>query len=98
MSKLKVTKEYAKEFDKKCAESDSHGFLRFITHTEGLHDISILDTLADIGKTIRIEPYKERRVTYDESEFASLIKEFFKKYFPSKEKEVSQILDGTRAI
>ncbi len=91
----KITDQYAKEFDRKCARVDAHGFLRFITQTDQYNDISILDTLADLGKLIDVKPYKERKVEYDEGQFKNLINEFFAQYFPSKAKEVSQILDGT---
>ena len=90
-----ITDLYVKQLNEKCARVDAQGFLRFITHTEGWHDISILETLGEIGKTVNIKPYHERQVTYDESQFNSLIIEFFKKYFPSKVQEVSEILDGT---
>ena len=52
MSRLKITKQYAQEFDYKCACADSHGFLRFITNPNA-ENISLLDLIAKVEDVIK---------------------------------------------
>lgn len=92
----KITEAFAKQFNDKCARVDAHGFLKFISHTDPIYDISILDNLADIEKMIKANPFhKGEEKTYDKGQFNALISEFFTKYFPAKTEEVTQILNGT---
>lgn len=93
MSKLKISKTYAEEFDEKCAKHNAHGFLRYITEPDD-KNISLLDLFKEIEKTIiwqQVEP--ESEINLNEKQFKAIISDFYETYFPYKAKEVKQILN-----
>ena len=95
MPKLKITKQYAKEFDDKCAKADSHGFLRFFTKRDANH-LSLLDLIAVVEDAIKIKPTKhDRYVELNEQKIANCVNEFFSLYMPQKAEEVRQIFNRT---
>ena len=95
MPKLKITKQYAKEFDDKCAKADSHGFLRFLTKRDA-NNRSLLDLIALVEDTIKIKPTKhDRYVELNEQKIANCVNEFFSLYMPQKAEEVRQIFNRT---
>lgn len=93
MQKFKITKQYAKEFDEKCAKSKSHEFLRFITEPDS-NDISLLDLLAQVENTIKFKPSRlDRDFQLTEQSISNCMNEFFSLYLPKKSEQVKQILD-----
>lgn len=95
MNKLKITKKYANEFDKKCAKVDAHRFLRFLTETDA-ENVSLFDLIVQIGNVIQWKPLKQDRgISLSEQIISNYNKEFFSKYMPQKAKEVEAILNKT---
>lgn len=95
MSKFNVTKQYAQEFDLKCAKVNAHGFLKFLTETDS-NNISLLDLIAQVEDTIVFEPAKDDRdIELNEQNISNCINEFFSIYMPQKAEQVRQILNKT---
>ena len=93
-TKLKITKQYAEEFDKKCAQINAHGFLRFLTETDD-QDVSILDLIEQLGRSISVSSHKkEKEIDLTEKEIKDIIKEFYGR-FPRLKEDVEKILDNT---
>ena len=95
MKKLKITKQYADEFDKKCAKANSHGFLRFLTEPN-IDNVSLLDLISQIENSIQWKPVKDdREIDLDKEKITKCMNEFFSKYLPKKAEEIGKILNGT---
>lgn len=95
MKKLKITEKYAQEFDEKCARSDSHGFLRFLTEPDE-HNVSLLDLIAQVEDVIKFNP-SERDTDFElnEQTISNCMNKFFSRYMPQKADQVKQILNKT---
>ncbi len=97
MSRLKITKQYAQEFDYKCACADSHGFLRFITNPNA-ENISLLDLIAKVEDVIKFKPNKNKdNINLDEEKIFKCMDEFFCLYMPQKAEQVKSILNRTHS-
>lgn len=95
MSLLKITKKYAQEFNDKCAKSDSHGFLRFLTEPDE-NNVSLLDLIAQVEDIIKINPFEnDREIELNQQNISNCINEFFSLYMPQKANQVKQILNKT---
>lgn len=95
MKKLKITKKYAQEFDKKCARTDSHGFLRFLTEPD-VHNVSLLDLIAQVEDVIKFKPAThDIDIKLDEQTISKCMQKFYSQYMPQKVEQVKQILDKT---
>ncbi len=95
MFKFKVTKQYAQEFDAKCAKVNAHGFLRFLTEPD-TNNTSLLDLIAQVEDTIIFEQSKhDRDIQLNEQNISNCMNEFFSLYMPQKAEQVRQILNKT---
>lgn len=98
MAKIKVTESYAKEFDKRCAVADSHGFLGFITKPMTSGE-TMLDLMSKVGRAVEYMPSREDRAfELDEKKISCYMNEFFSIYMPQKASEVKQILNRTHPL
>ena len=90
-----ITKKYAQEFENKCARSDSHDFLRFLTEPNE-NNLSLLGLLAQVEDVVKFNPIaQEADAQLNEQIISNYMNEFFSLYMPQKADQVKQILNKT---
>ena len=95
MFKFRITKQYAQEFDAKCAKVNAHGFLRFLTEPDA-NNISLINLIDQVEDAITFEQSKlDRDIQLNEQNISNYMNEFFSKYMPQKAEQVRQILSNT---
>ncbi len=95
MPKLKITKQYANEFNESCAKSDAYNFLKFITKPYK-DNIKVIDLISKVEKSIKPMPNNyDREFILNEQILSTYMNEFFSLYIPHKAEQVRAILDKT---
>ncbi len=91
----KITKKYAQEFEDKCAITNAHGFLKFLTEVD-YNNISNLDLITAVEDSITFKPTNpEKPMQLDETIIKEYMNKFYSLYLPKKAEQVKQILDKT---
>lgn len=92
---LQISKQYATEFEDKCARNNAHGFLRFVTEPD-YNNISLLDLMAQTENVLRFQKTQPpKQLALNEQDIKAHMNSFFSQYMPKKVEEVRQILDRT---
>ena len=87
-----MARKYAQMLDENCARVNAHGFHRFID--QKTDDYSIVDYIENIRASLDFEPSEPLRVKASYEEQIRIVKDFYKKYFPTYSDKVDSILDG----
>lgn len=97
MKKVKISKQFADEFERKCARVNSHGFAHFLNAKQ--NNTSLIEQLVKIEDTITFKPTRpEKEVELNNEMISKVITEFYSEFLPKKSSEAEQILNQNHPL